>query len=57
MKKFNKKSNKFTPKRYNTKISTIKEKYHISIDSSQNIKLGDFLKSEGYGSLADMLKV
>ena len=57
MKKIKEKTNKFIPKNYNTKVSTIKEKYSIHTGSSENQKLGDYLKKEGFASLAEMLKI
>ena len=46
----------FTPKRYDTKISTIEKKYGVELGVRSDKKLGLYLKEKGYKSLAEMLK-
>ena len=46
----------FVAKRFDTKISTIEEKYGVSLGVSVDKKLGDFLMEKGYNSLAKMLQ-
>lgn len=42
-------------KTYDTKMSVIEKKYGLDFGVSDDMSLGDFLRSIGYPSLADML--
>ena len=42
-------------KNYDTKMSVIEEKYGPDFGVSDDMKFGEFLRSIGYPSLADML--
>lgn len=46
----------FARKRGDTKIGTIEKKYGVDFGVRSDMKLGNFLKSKGYSSLARMLK-
>jgi hypothetical protein len=50
------KDGKFVTKRYDTKIKTIEKKYNIDLGVRGDMKLGNYLKNQGYPSLAQMLK-
>ncbi len=44
------------PKRYDTKVREIQERHGLKEDQYSEMKLGDYLKRQGYPALADMLK-
>lgn len=50
------KTGQFTPKRFDTKVGTIEKQYGVSLGVKSNMKLGNYLKQKGYGSLSEMLK-
>lgn len=56
MKKSRTKKDTFVAKKYDTKISTIEKKYDVDLGVRSDMKLGDYLKLQGYSPLADMLK-
>ncbi|MBU4480435.1 hypothetical protein KKG48_03275 [Patescibacteria group bacterium] len=49
------KEGKFIVKRADTKVSTIEKKYGIDLGVRSDMKLGNYLKKKGYGSLSGML--
>lgn len=50
------KTEKFTAKRYDTKVGTIEKKYGVELGVRSDKKLGNYLRDKGYKSLSDMLK-
>ena len=46
----------FIAKRNDTKVGTIEKKYGVDLGVRSDMKLGNYLKQKGYGSLADMLR-
>lgn len=46
----------YTAKRFDTKISTIEEKYGVDLGVRGDMKLGNYLKEKGYPSLSKMLQ-
>lgn len=46
----------FATKRFDTKISTIEEKYGVDLGVRGDMKLGNYLKEKGYPSLSKMLQ-
>ena len=42
--------------KYDTKISTIEKKYDVDLGVRPDMKFGDYLTSQGYKALADILK-
>ena len=46
----------FAAKRFDTKISTIEEKYGVDLGVRGDMKLGNYLKEKGYPSLSKMLQ-
>jgi len=49
------KAGTFRVKRYDTKVSTIEKKYGVDLGVRSDMKLGNYLKRKGFGSLSDML--
>jgi hypothetical protein len=46
----------FRAKRFDTKISTIEKQYGVNLGVRSDMKLGNYLKKNGYNSLAEMLE-
>lgn len=46
----------FVAKRFDTKISTVEKQYGVDLGVKGNMKLGNYLKKQGYPSLSKMLK-
>ncbi|MBU0569936.1 hypothetical protein KKB40_04105 [Patescibacteria group bacterium] len=55
MKRTKTKKGTFVAKRSNTKVGTIEKKYGVDLGVRSDMKLGNYLKAKGYGSLARML--
>lgn len=52
----NTQTGQFVAKRFDTKISTIEEKYGVKLDVRGDTKLGNYLRDKGYPSLSKMLQ-
>lgn len=50
------KDGKFVAKRFDTKISTVEKQYGVDLGVRGDMKLGNYLKKQGYPSLSKMLK-
>ena len=50
------KKGQFVAKRFDTKVSTVEKQYGVDLGVRGDMKLGNYLKKQGYPSLSKILK-